>query len=87
VSALVMTRITDCSNSFRAIRADALPQLDLRQTQFHTSELLIEALKKNLRVVEVPITIKRRATGVSKKGTSIKYALGFMSSILRTWLR
>ena len=87
VSALTGTRITDCSNAFRAIRVDALRQLELRQSQFHTSEVLIEALKKDLRVLEVPITIKLRAAGASKKGANVKYALGFMSSILRTWLR
>jgi hypothetical protein len=87
VSLLTGTRITDCSNAFRAIRVDSLRQLELRQTQFHTSELLIEALKKDLRVVEVPITIKRRAGGVSKKGPSVKYAIGFMRAVVGTWLR
>lgn len=87
VSVLMMTRITDCSNGFRAIRVDALRQLELRQNQFHTSELLIEAIKKDLVVVEVPITIKRRVSGMSKKGTSVKYAIGFIRAIIGTWLR
>lgn len=87
VSILTLTRITDCSNAFRAIRSDGLARLDLRQTQYHTTELLIEALKKGLRVVEVPITIRRRASGESKKGPTIKYALGFTRTILQTWLR
>jgi len=87
VSVLTGTRITDCSNAFRAIRVDALRQLELRQTQFHTSELLIEALKKDLRVLEVPITVKRRASGVSKKGPNLKYAIGFLRAVVGTWLR
>jgi len=87
ISALTMTRITDSSNAFRAIRASMLPRLDLRQTQFHTSELLIEALKKGLRVKEVPITVQLRASGHSKKGPSLKYAFGFMRAIVKTWLR
>lgn len=87
VSFLTMTRITDCSNAFRAIRASELSRLDLRQAQFHTSEFLIEALKKGLRVREVPITVRRRLSGKTKKPPSFKYALGFAQAIVRTWLR
>jgi len=87
VSALTMTRITDCSNAFRAIRASELAKLDLRQSQFHTSELLIEALKRGLRVIEVPITITRRMSGESKKGMTLTYGWGFARAIVTTWLR
>ena len=52
-----------------------------------TSEFLIEALKKGLRVKEVPITIRRRLSGKTKKPPSFKYALGFAQAIIRTWLR
>ena len=38
--------ITDSSNSFRAIRVETLSRLTLAQDQFHTSELLIDSLKK-----------------------------------------
>jgi cellulose synthase/poly-beta-1,6-N-acetylglucosamine synthase-like glycosyltransferase len=87
VSGLTMTRITDCSNAFRAIRAEELPKLELNQRQFHTTELLIDALKKGLRVKEVPITIRRRLSGETKKPPSFWYAWGFMKAILSTWLR
>ncbi len=87
ITILMMKRITDASNSFRAIRMSEYPKLDLRQRQFHSSELLIESLKKGLRVVEVPITIKKRMSGESKKGTTFRYALGFTRAILLTWLR
>ena len=87
VSFLMFTRITDCSNAFRAIRADTLRELTLRQDQFHTSELLIEALKKGARVKEVGITIRKRQGGVTKKPPSLKYGWGFAKAILMTWLR
>ncbi|MFC1976015.1 glycosyltransferase family 2 protein [Chloroflexota bacterium] len=87
VSLLTMTRITDCSNAFRAIRASELAKLDLRQSQFHTSELLIDALKKGLRVKEVPITIRKRMSGESKKPPSLRYSWGFTKAIFSTWLR
>ncbi len=87
VSFLMFTRITDCSNAFRAIRADTLRRLTLRQDQFHTSELLVEALKKGARVKEVGITIRKRQGGVTKKPPSLKYGWGFAKAILSTWLR
>jgi hypothetical protein len=87
VSALTLRRITDCSNGFRAIRVSSLGQLDLRQRQFHASEMLLEAIKKGLRVIEVPVTIKLRAGGLSKKGPTLRYAIGFTRAILGTWLR
>jgi hypothetical protein len=87
ISVLMMQRITDSSNAFRALRTSAYSKLDLRQTQFHSAELLIEALKKDLRVIEIPITIRPRLSGESKKGPSVKYAWGFTKAILGTWLR
>jgi hypothetical protein len=87
VSFLMFTRITDCSNAFRAIRADTLRKLTLRQDQFHTSELLIEALKKGARVKEVGITIRKRQSGVTKKPPSLRYGWGFAKAIVSTWLR
>lgn len=87
ISALTMTHITDCSNAFRAIRVSELGKLQLRQSQFHSSEMLIEALKRGLRVIEVPITISRRASGESKKGMSLTYGWGFARAIVTTWLR
>jgi cellulose synthase/poly-beta-1,6-N-acetylglucosamine synthase-like glycosyltransferase len=87
LSFLMFTRITDCSNAFRAVRADTLRKLTLRQDQFHTSELLIEALKKGARVKEVGITIRQRQGGVTKKPPSLKYGWGFARAIISTWLR
>lgn len=87
VSLLTLTRITDCSNAFRAVRASELKRLELRQDQYHASELLMDALKKGLRVKEVPITIKRRLAGESKKPPSLRYGWGFTKAIFKTWLR
>lgn len=87
VSLLTWNRVTDCSNAFRAIRAKDVAKLELRQQQFHTTELLIEAIKKKLRVVEVPITIQKRASGTSKKPSVLPYSWGFAKAIITTWLR
>ncbi len=81
------SRITDPSTGYRAMTASALKRLDLRQDQFYVSELILDASRKGMKVVEVPITIRARASGTSKKPTTFRYAWGFSKSILRTWLR
>jgi hypothetical protein len=87
VTVMTGSRVTDVSNGFRATKADILRQLRLDQDQFWTSELLIEGMRHRLRIVEVPITIKARAGGKSKKPKNAKYAWNFTKAILKTWLR
>ena len=87
VSLMTRTKVSDCSNGYRAVRADVLPQLVLRQEQFHTSEFLIEAIKRGIPAKEVPVTVSRRLHGHSKKPAVVRYGLGFANAIVRAWLR
>jgi len=87
VSFITRTRVSDCSNGYRAVRADVLPQLVLRQEQFHTSEFMIEAIKRGVPAKEVPVTVDRRLHGHSKKPAVVRYGVGFANAIVRTWLR
>jgi hypothetical protein len=87
VSLITRTKVSDCSNGYRAVRAEVLPQLVLRQEQFHTSEFLIEALKRGIPAKEVPVTVERRLHGHSKKPAVVRYGMGFANAIVRTWLR
>jgi hypothetical protein len=87
VTVLVGSRITDVSNGYRAVRIDILKQLRLDQDQFWASELLIEGMRHRLRIQEVPITVRARAGGVSKKPKTMKYAWHFTKAIVKTWLR
>jgi hypothetical protein len=87
VSLITRTRVSDCSNGYRAVRASVLPQLVLRQEQFHTSEFLIEAIKRGIPAKEVPVTVVSRLHGHSKKPAVVRYGLGFANAIVRTWLR
>jgi hypothetical protein len=87
LSTLGRTKITDPSTGYRAVTASALRRLDLRQDQFYVSEVILDASRKGLEVVEVPITLRRRASGTTKKPTSLRYAWGFSKAIVRTWLR
>ena len=87
VSLLTRTKVTDCTNGFRAFRVNDLQKLNLREEQFHTTELILEAAKKKLRYQEVPVSVLRRATGESKKPKRLRYPLGVLRVIIRTWLR
>jgi hypothetical protein len=87
VSAITHTHVTDCSNGYRAVRTTVLPQLVLRQEQFHTSEFMIEAIKREIPAREVPITVEQRLHGHSKKPAVFRYGMGFANAIVRTWLR
>ncbi len=87
VSLITRTHVTDCSNGYRAVRTTVLPQLVLRQEQFHTSEFMIEAIKRGIPAKEVPITVEPRLHGHSKKPAVMRYGLGFANAIVRTWLR
>jgi hypothetical protein len=87
VSAITRTKVSDCSNGYRAVRTTVLPQLVLRQEQFHTSEFMIEAIKRGIPAREVPVTVAKRLHGHSKKPAVVRYGLGFANAIFRTWLR
>jgi hypothetical protein len=87
VSFITRTKVSDCSNGYRAVRASVLPQLVLRQEQFHTSEFMIEAIKRGIPAKEVAVTVVRRLHGHSKKPAVMRYGLGFANAIVRTWLR
>ena len=87
INVLMGIRITDCSSGFRAFRVSILDKLSLKQDQYHTAELIIDAAKRGYRIAERPIHIRARLTGTSKKGTNLLYAFRFILSILFSWWR
>jgi hypothetical protein len=84
-----MTRVpvTDVSNGYRATRGETLKKLVLRQDQFWTSELLIEGWRQHARILEVPVTVRARSAGASKKPRPLRYGWNFAKAIFQTWLR
>jgi hypothetical protein len=86
INLLTKSDITDCTNGFRAIRGSELEHLTLREERFSAPELIIEAQKNGLRVLELPITIEERQAGETKK-PQIGYALGLIRTIMATWIR
>jgi len=87
ISLLLGKKITDPSSGYRAFDLRIMAAIDLREDQYHTSELIIAAVRNGIQIGERPITILRRKFGKSKKGRNLKYALNFARAILRTWWR
>jgi glycosyltransferase involved in cell wall biosynthesis len=80
-------RITDTSSGFRAMTAEVTESVTLRQPQYQASELLMEALAKGFRFVEVPMTMRRRTHGKTKKGRWFLYGPRYARVLVTTWLR
>ena len=87
ISLLLGKKITDPSSGYRAFDVRILETVNLQEDQYHTSELIIEAVRKGVKIGESPITIMRRKYGKSKKGRDLKYALNFTRAIVKTWWR
>lgn len=87
INLLFGSNITDCTSGYRAFNLDKLTQINLIQDQYHTAELLIEAMKRKFVIKEVSVEIIQRFSGASKKGTNAFYAYSFLKTVISTWLR
>ncbi len=87
INVLGGTHVTDVANGYRAIRADRLAEIVFTEDQFHNPELLLGAARAGLRIREVPVSIRVRSAGTSKKGGTLRYGYGFLRVIFRSWLR
>ena len=80
-------RVTDLG-PFRAIRADALRRLDMRDTAYGwTVEMQVKAIQSHMRIVEVPVDSLRRRFGRSKVGGTVRGVIGAGTGILGTIAR
>lgn len=87
ISLLTRTKVTDTANPIRAMRAELSGRLILDEPQYQASELLISAIMSGARFREVPVTMKKRSGGASKKGGNLAYGKNYTRVVLRTWLR
>ena len=87
INGVAGTTITDCTNGFRAIAAPGLTRMRLVEDRFSASEIIIEAAARNLRMLEVPVHIRSRESGESKKPRGVRYPLGYLGVILRASVR
>lgn len=80
-------RYTDLG-PFRAIRASALNTLGMRDRNYGwTVEMQIKALQKRMRVMELPVTYRRRRAGASKVSRNLRGSLAAGVKILWTIVR
>ncbi|WP_238150727.1 glycosyltransferase [Kribbella sindirgiensis] len=86
-SVLTRQKLTDTSFGFRAMRAELATAVTLREAQYQSSELLLGALALQARVVELPMTMRRRGDGSSKKGPGLVYGANYGRVMTTTWLR
>jgi glycosyltransferase involved in cell wall biosynthesis len=86
-SLLTRQRITDTSFGFRAMRAEVAGTVRLNEPQYQASELLMSVLGRGFRVVEVPLTMRLRNSGETKKGGSITYGANYGRVMVTSWLR
>jgi glycosyltransferase involved in cell wall biosynthesis len=86
-SLLTWRRITDTSFGFRAMRADLACSVLLVEPQYQSSELLLAITARGARILEVPMTMRRRRNGASKKGAALVYGAHYARVMVRTWCR
>jgi glycosyltransferase involved in cell wall biosynthesis len=87
ISLLFRQRLTDSSSGFRALSAEVAATVRLEQRQYQSAEFLISALSHRFRVIEVPITMRPRLAGRTKKGNDLSYGLRYAGVIWTTWRR
>lgn len=86
-SKLTRTRLTDASSGLRLMRAEVTAAVPQTQPQYHSLEFLIGALFQGFRVAEVPITMRHRTSGTSRKGGAVVRMLRYAQVIARVWWR
>jgi hypothetical protein len=87
VSVLTGQRITDTAFGMRAMRAEVPASVTLSQPQYQSAELLISVLRRGYRVVELPMTMRKRQQGRSKKGNNLVYGARYALVVVGTWWR
>jgi glycosyltransferase involved in cell wall biosynthesis len=76
-------QITDSQSGFRALNLKSVKNMNLSSTRFEIeTEMTIQALKRGLKVKEVPITYVRRRGSLSKLN-SYKAGLRILKTILK----
>lgn len=84
---LTGTNIRDASSGFRAFTREAAQSFNLLSTHTYTHETIIQAVNKDLAIVEVPVTFKRRKYGHSRLISGVwSHIKRSLATIVRTIL-
>jgi glycosyltransferase involved in cell wall biosynthesis len=87
INTLTGLHLTDTSNGYRAMKIEVVRDVTLEQDQYQTAELIISAAARGWRFGERPTVWHPRASGESKKGHNVFFALQYARVIVRTWWR
>lgn len=86
INFLCKSKISDCTNGFRAFNPKILKNIQLKEKKFSAPEILIETISKGYRIQNIPATIKERSAGQTKK-PRLGFAFGLSRVIIFTWLK
>ncbi len=74
--------LEDILSGYRAFNHDAIKQIDLNRTGFEVeTEITVECVKKDMKIVEVPITYLARVSGAATKLKPIRDGFRIASTI------
>jgi glycosyltransferase involved in cell wall biosynthesis len=87
MSLLYGIRVTDLG-PYRAIRADLIQSLEMREMTFGwPTEMMVKAAKQGARLVEVPVSWQRRQSGRSKISGTVRGSILAATTILGVTFR
>ena len=86
INILCKSKISDCTNGFRAFNPRILDTITLKEKKFSAPEILIETILKGYKIQNIPTTIKKRTAGQTKK-PRLGFAFGLFRVIIFTWLK
>ena len=90
LSSLIDMEISDGQSGFRAYTRETVAKLHIFSSYTFTQETLIETKFKGLKMVNVPITFRKRhsksKSQVNRKDKGIIYGLRFIWFIIKTWI-
>lgn len=87
MSLLYGIRVTDLG-PYRAIRADLIQSLEMREMTFGwPTEMMVKAAKRGARLVEVPVSWQRRQSGRSKISGTVRGSILAATTILGVTFR
>jgi hypothetical protein len=87
LNVLLATDLSDCSSGYRAFAVAKLPRLLTTESQYHTAETIMEVWRRGLRIAEVPVAVRRRLAGESRKGSDLLYGYRFARVLFSKWIR
>lgn len=79
-------RLKDFSSLFKGFNKKKIKLLDLTANEFDLGlEIVLKAMRRNYRIIELPVDWKERSSGESKLKLS-KYAKHYFMRVMRIWL-